>query len=131
MRLFHALYISLFSAEEHGETMKTKITVDYHGEVFWGPPTRYKASCKINVKYFPFDVQNCSLKFSSWMYDGHQLNLSRVASTVDWRNYLPNGEWEVIKMTVRRFVQHNKTMANCDIFGLEKNCSKSFGQFRS
>ena len=110
----------MISAEEHGEIMKTKITVDYHGEVFWGPPTRYKASCKINVKYFPFDVQNCSLKFSSWMYDGHQLNLSRVASTVDWRNYLPNGEWEVIKMTVRRCAQRISQWPTVTFLGWKK-----------
>ena len=84
--------------------MKTKITVDFSGEVFWGPPTRYRASCQINVKYFPFDVQECSMKFSSWMYDGTQLNLSMVSTKVDLENYLQNGEWELIDITVERLV---------------------------
>ena len=51
----------------------TKASLKYTGEVNWKPPAIYKSSCKINVEWFPFDEQNCDMKFGSWTYDGYQV----------------------------------------------------------
>eukprot|EP00795_Rhopilema_esculentum_P010329 gene10329-19027_t len=41
----------------------TKVIVNSSGYSTWFAATSMKASCKINVKYFPFDQQLCHLKF--------------------------------------------------------------------
>lgn len=38
----------------------------------------YKSTCEIDVKWFPFDVQECIMKFGSWTYDGHEVDLRQV-----------------------------------------------------
>jgi hypothetical protein len=38
----------------------------------------YKSTCEIDVKWFPFDVQECVMKFGSWTYDGHEVDLRQV-----------------------------------------------------
>ena len=39
------------------DKMQTKIKVDYNGTNRWLAPSILKSSCKINVRYFPFDEQ--------------------------------------------------------------------------
>lgn len=31
--------------------------------------------CQIDVEYFPFDAQNCEMKFGSWTYGGLEVDL--------------------------------------------------------
>ena len=41
----------------------TKAKVRSDGHVIWNPPAIFRSSCQIDVTYFPFDSQNCHLKF--------------------------------------------------------------------
>ncbi|KAL2790914.1 neuronal acetylcholine receptor subunit alpha-5 isoform 4 precursor, partial [Daubentonia madagascariensis] len=60
------------NADGRFEGTRTKTVVRYNGTVTWTPPANYKSSCTIDVTFFPFDLQNCSMKFGSWTYDGSQ-----------------------------------------------------------
>jgi len=51
----------------------TKATLFPNGKVHWEPPAIYKSSCTIDVEFYPFDKQLCTLKFGSWTYDGYQV----------------------------------------------------------
>jgi len=45
------------------------------GDVLWIPPAIYRSSCPISVKYFPFDEQQCEMKFGSWTFDANQVTI--------------------------------------------------------
>jgi len=49
--------------------------VSADGNVFWMPPAILKSTCSIDIVYFPFDVQTCTLKLGSWTYDGFKLDV--------------------------------------------------------
>ncbi|XP_008050294.1 acetylcholine receptor subunit delta isoform X2 [Carlito syrichta] len=83
------------------------------GGMYWLPPAIFRSSCPISVTYFPFDWQNCSLKFSSLKYTAKEVTLSLKKDTEDNRTYpvewiiidpegfTENGEWEIVHRPAR------------------------------
>ena len=45
------------------EKYKTKVVIDSNGTVKWFAATQFTSSCKLNIRFFPFDEQHCYLKF--------------------------------------------------------------------
>uniref|UniRef100_A0A4W3GUV2 Cholinergic receptor, nicotinic, alpha 5 n=1 Tax=Callorhinchus milii TaxID=7868 RepID=A0A4W3GUV2_CALMI len=87
------------NADGNFEGSVTKSIIRYDGTITWNPPANYKSSCTIDVTFFPFDLQNCSMKFSSWTYDGSQVDIKLVDKQVDKTDFFDNGEWEIISAT--------------------------------
>lgn len=77
-------------------THMTKAHLFYTGQVQWVPPAIYKSSCSIDVTFFPFDQQNCKMKFGSWTYDKAKIDLERIENTVDLKDYWESGEWAIV-----------------------------------
>jgi hypothetical protein len=46
--------------EEKREVMAVVMS---DGTVKWRPPSIFKSTCQINIQKFPYDQQNCSMKF--------------------------------------------------------------------
>ncbi|NXM92110.1 ACHA4 protein, partial [Oenanthe oenanthe] len=77
-------------------THLTKAHLFYDGRIKWMPPAIYKSSCSIDVTFFPFDQQNCTMKFGSWTYDKAKIDLVSMHSHVDQLDYWESGEWVII-----------------------------------
>ncbi|CAL1537662.1 unnamed protein product [Lymnaea stagnalis] len=87
-------------------SISSNLIVTNDGNVTWFSMVIFKSSCSINVRYFPFDAQNCSMQFASWSYDGFQVNLLMNTEKGDTSNYVPNSEWELIRFMVDRNVRY-------------------------
>ncbi|XP_023342572.1 neuronal acetylcholine receptor subunit alpha-10 isoform X2 [Eurytemora carolleeae] len=76
-------------------TINTNVIVSYTGEVVWLSHGMFKSSCEVSVEYFPFDIQDCQMKWASWTYDGYSLDLrdQNINSSGDMSNYQVNGEF--------------------------------------
>ncbi|XP_020610882.1 neuronal acetylcholine receptor subunit alpha-3-like [Orbicella faveolata] len=86
------------------DRMKTKIKVNHNGTNTWLAPTILQSSCKINVRYFPFDEQACSLKFGSWTYDAWRVDIVAESPTADTKTTQVNGEWDLLSFPCKRNV---------------------------
>ncbi|XP_055336618.1 neuronal acetylcholine receptor subunit alpha-10-like isoform X2 [Paramacrobiotus metropolitanus] len=82
--------------------MKSKAMVQSDGNVFWPPPTKLRSTCRVNITFFPFDTQQCIMKFGSWTYNGFQVTVTNRTAEVDLKNYVKNGEWELLRIEVQR-----------------------------
>lgn len=93
---------------DHGEQylFDTKIIVSSDGTATWLSPNLIKSSCKINVKYFPWDIQTCYLKFGSWTFNGFKLDLDFYGEKpgADLSTFTLNGEWDLLSADATRNV---------------------------
>lgn len=96
-------------------TIMTKAIIHNDGRVVWNPPAIYKSSCQIDVQYFPFDKQDCFMKFGSWTYDGYQVDLKHLeeipgSDTVpigmDLSEFYLSVEWDIMAVPAHRRVRH-------------------------
>ncbi|CAF4350311.1 unnamed protein product [Rotaria sp. Silwood2] len=80
----------------NSNTMQANAMLIHNGSVFWPIPTRLKSTCQIDVTYFPYDEQECKLKFGSWTYNGYQVSIEQRFHAIELSNYVPNGEWDLV-----------------------------------
>jgi len=86
--------------------------VGFEGNVLWIPPAIFKSTCGIDITYFPYDIQECKMKFGSWTYDGFQLNIDFTNNaSVDIDSYIPSNEWKLIGYPARRNVKYYQGLA--------------------
>ncbi|XP_046583072.1 acetylcholine receptor subunit beta-like [Haliotis rubra] len=69
------------------------IRVNNGGNIYWNPPGIYKTHCDIDITYYPFDSQECSVIVQSWGYNLRELDLKKHADGVITSEYERNGEW--------------------------------------
>ncbi|CAF3689148.1 unnamed protein product [Rotaria socialis] len=88
----------------------TKAHVFWNGTIKWNPPVIYKSYCAIDIEYYPFDEQNCSLKFGTWTHNGNLVDLHHktgdivVDFGVDLSDYYPSIEWDILAAPAIRHV---------------------------
>jgi hypothetical protein len=74
-------HIVSFSADEAFDgSYPTNVVLTSEGGCTYIPPGIFKSTCKIDITWFPFDDQDCEMKFGSWTYDGGKVSMfSRIA----------------------------------------------------
>merc|ERR1719336_1012349 len=91
------------ASEAFDGTFPTNVVVTSDGTCTYIPPGIFKSSCQIDITWFPFDDQNCEMKFGSWTYNGFNLDLKLNSENGgDISTFIPNGEWEVIGVPAKR-----------------------------
>ena len=90
-------------------TYKTNVAMKYDGSSTWLNPGIFKSICKVDVTYFPFDEQECFLKFGSWSFDSSKVDLYAHDGDMFNKNFVKNGEW---KLTLLKS-QRNKLKYQC------------------
>jgi len=58
------------SMDEDSSPTTPYVIVDNKGRVYDDKPVRVVSSCNLGIFVFPFDIQNCTLSFGSFIHDG-------------------------------------------------------------
>uniref|UniRef100_A0ABM0GN27 Neuronal acetylcholine receptor subunit alpha-9-II-like n=1 Tax=Saccoglossus kowalevskii TaxID=10224 RepID=A0ABM0GN27_SACKO len=92
-----ALYDNAY--EDYRGIMGGQLTVVYpSGDVMWAAPLILTSKCQIDVTYFPFDKQQCRMKFGPWQYEGSEVNMSGGGNTSVFES---DGEWEMEHLSAK------------------------------
>ena len=76
------------------------LTLSSNGECVWYPIVTLGVSFTHNVEYFPFDLQNCTFMFESWVLDVTKLNILRNNWSLVSQYYTNSPEWKVAKTEI-------------------------------
>uniref|UniRef100_A0A1I7UEW0 Neurotransmitter-gated ion-channel transmembrane region n=1 Tax=Caenorhabditis tropicalis TaxID=1561998 RepID=A0A1I7UEW0_9PELO len=71
------------------------IRVNYTGHVRYYIPFSSESLCKLDVKFFPFDVQQCTLLFGSWAHSNDSIKYSLYSQNLSLIDFYDNQEWEL------------------------------------
>lgn len=75
-------------------------------------PNRHDALCMPDLSKFPYDQQNCSLRYGSWVHRGEEVNFQLFKKSVTVDDYVPNGEWKLLKVETELFPGHYNCCPN-------------------
>lgn len=77
-------------------SVSSNVIIESSGNVTWLSMSIFRSSCSIDVKYFPYDIQNCTMAFASWTYGLDKLNILIHSEVGDITNYVPSSEWALL-----------------------------------
>ncbi|KAM7542020.1 hypothetical protein Aperf_G00000015663 [Anoplocephala perfoliata] len=106
-----------FADERIREHRIARVVVHADGSILWVPQALFKSACQVDITYFPFDTQVCTLEFGSWTYDRTQLELDWRIGTqssepepyVNFQDYVPSNEWRTDGEEEKDIIHINRT----------------------
>lgn len=92
---------------------KHKVQINSNGKHTWLNPVVFQKICQLDVSYFPFDDQECKLKFGSWAFDATKVITKSFPNTSSSNNfYIQNGEWELLGIKTEENILHYQCCKN-------------------
>uniref|UniRef100_A0A8R1DUR4 Uncharacterized protein n=1 Tax=Caenorhabditis japonica TaxID=281687 RepID=A0A8R1DUR4_CAEJA len=101
------LYNSVkMSRDETERYMNIQVTSNYWkgekgADLSFLYPAIYTITCRLNIRFFPYDRQNCTLTISSWTNSKSALDYYADAE-VSMQSFIPNEEWQVKSFHIHR-----------------------------
>ncbi|KAG1958950.1 acetylcholine receptor subunit epsilon [Pimephales promelas] len=90
------------------------VLISSDGSMYWLPPAIYRSTCTIEITYFPFDWQNCTLVFRSQTYSANEIVMvlaedAETGKPIEWVEIDPeafteNGEWAIKHRPARKMI---------------------------
>ncbi|XP_067652553.1 neuronal acetylcholine receptor subunit alpha-7-like [Haliotis asinina] len=77
------------------------VVIESSGHVLWEPGFIATTICTVNIKYFPFDTQKCSVNITSWMTSNASLQVYSTRG-ISLDAYTENGEFEITDSWVQK-----------------------------
>ena len=81
----------------------------------WQPWIVLRGACTPDVRFYPFDRQNCLFKIGAWGHTASELTLTASRSDWDMELFEENAEWTVESTSSASYVQNNVSFVEFSI----------------
>ncbi|TKR86385.1 hypothetical protein L596_010987 [Steinernema carpocapsae] len=90
---------SLYYSHNFNDAVKllsnNDVRVNYTGHIRYYLPFSTESLCKLDVKFFPFDIQQCTLLFGSWAHSNDSIKYSLYTKNLSLIDFYDNQEWQL------------------------------------
>uniref|UniRef100_A0A158Q2J0 Neur_chan_LBD domain-containing protein n=1 Tax=Dracunculus medinensis TaxID=318479 RepID=A0A158Q2J0_DRAME len=90
---------SLYYSHHYDQAVKlvsnNDVRVNYTGHIRYYIPFSTESLCKLDVKFFPFDIQQCTLLFGSWAHSNDSIKYSLYSQNLSLIDFYDNQEWQL------------------------------------
>uniref|UniRef100_A0AC35U184 Neur_chan_LBD domain-containing protein n=1 Tax=Rhabditophanes sp. KR3021 TaxID=114890 RepID=A0AC35U184_9BILA len=93
-----SLYYSLNFNDAVKLLSNNDVRVNYTGHIRYYIPFSTESLCKLDVRFFPFDIQQCSLLLGSWAHSNDSIKYSLYSKNLSLIDFYDNQEWELDKV---------------------------------
>uniref|UniRef100_A0A914W1P9 Neurotransmitter-gated ion-channel ligand-binding domain-containing protein n=1 Tax=Plectus sambesii TaxID=2011161 RepID=A0A914W1P9_9BILA len=90
-----SLYYSHHFNEEVVLSSNNDVRLNYTGNLRYYIPFSTESLCKLDVKFFPFDIQSCRLLFGSWAHSNESLAFRLYEKNLSLIDFYDNQEWQL------------------------------------
>uniref|UniRef100_A0A915CVV1 Neurotransmitter-gated ion-channel ligand-binding domain-containing protein n=1 Tax=Ditylenchus dipsaci TaxID=166011 RepID=A0A915CVV1_9BILA len=91
-----SLYYSLNFNDAVKLISNNDVRVNYTGHVRYYLPFSTESLCNsVDVKFFPFDIQQCTLLFGSWAHSNDSIKYSLYSKNLSLIDFYDNQEWQL------------------------------------
>ncbi|OWF41130.1 Neuronal acetylcholine receptor subunit beta-3 [Mizuhopecten yessoensis] len=80
--------------------LASSAVISANGEVGWFPGDSFVVTCEVDITYYPFDTQHCSLVFEIWDASMSEVILQTSSKAIDVNLFEENGEWTLTSFEV-------------------------------
>ncbi|KAL4233409.1 hypothetical protein ACF0H5_008090 [Mactra antiquata] len=74
----------------------TKMRFIHNGAAYYYPGIVLTVTCRLDIRFYPWDRHACSIQFSPWGYLPEEYHLQNLSDKVDVPFYYPNGAWNLV-----------------------------------
>ena len=96
---------NMYSGDSKIGDSTDRVLVTYKGKVSWVPEATYKIVCEVEIEFYPFDKQTCSLTVhvSEDMVSDVDIFADVKHNGIRIDHYIENSEWRLVNASVEKY----------------------------
>ncbi|XP_048726988.2 neuronal acetylcholine receptor subunit alpha-2-like [Ostrea edulis] len=91
------------------------VTVTSTGMAYWSPGDVISSTCDIDVTYYPFDTQSCSMMLTCWGFTPTAIVTQAQDTQISLDYFSEHGTWELLDKKLNTFLTSTSSFISIDM----------------